>query len=171
MLPELCRGPPGLLSSRVLQLPPAIYTITLYTPQHQEISWEGFAKIFSYRISFITISRVVCNLHFFEREVNKKNLSNAIPSTPKSICFIMNVYLLVHLFQSKGLLNGSHQQIVHRPESIFHRQEQCDRENLKILIFQKPWNLLLFSILLFNGNPDANLAHSEFFTCIKAVSK
>ena len=60
MLPQLCRGPPGLLSSRVLQLPPTIYTITLYTPQHQKISWEVFAKksadIFIYRISFITIS-------------------------------------------------------------------------------------------------------------------
>ena len=141
-------GPPGLLSSRVLQLPPTIYTITLYTPQHQEISWEVFAKIFSYRISFITISRVVCNLHFFEREVNKKNLSNAIPSTPKSICFIMNVYLLVHLFQSKGLLNGSHQQIVHRPESIFHRQEQCDRENLKNIHLPETLKFTLIWILL-----------------------
>ena len=37
-----------------------MYTITLYTSQHQEISWEVFAKksadIFSCRISFITIS-------------------------------------------------------------------------------------------------------------------
>ena len=74
MLPELCRGPPGLLSSRVLQLPPTIYTITLYTPQHQEISWEVFAKksadIFSYRISFITISKQTtkCTSWFSEYE-------------------------------------------------------------------------------------------------------
>ena len=43
-----------------LQLPPTIYTITLYTPGHLEISWEVFAKkpadILSFRNSFITIS-------------------------------------------------------------------------------------------------------------------
>ena len=43
-----------------LQLPPTIYTKTLYTPGHLEISWEVFAKksadILSFRNKFITIS-------------------------------------------------------------------------------------------------------------------
>ena len=43
-----------------LQLPPTIYTITLYTPGHLEISWEVFAKksadVLSFRNFFITIS-------------------------------------------------------------------------------------------------------------------
>ena len=46
-----------------LQLPPTIYTITLYTPGHLEISWEVFAKksadILSFRNSFITISSII----------------------------------------------------------------------------------------------------------------
>ena len=48
------------------QLPPTIYTITLYTRGHLEISWEVFAKksadIPRFHNSFITIS--ICILLF-----------------------------------------------------------------------------------------------------------
>ena len=61
---SVTRGPPGLLSSRVMcifAISSHKYTITLYTPGHLEIIWELFAKksadILSFRNSFITISR------------------------------------------------------------------------------------------------------------------
>jgi hypothetical protein len=59
------RGPPGLLSSRVMSkfaITSHQYTITLYTAGHLQISWDVFAKksadILSFGISFITISNL-----------------------------------------------------------------------------------------------------------------
>ena len=60
---SVTRGPPSLLSSRVMPIfaiSSHKYTIKLYTPEHLEIVWELFAKksadIRSFRNSFITIS-------------------------------------------------------------------------------------------------------------------
>ena len=44
---SVTRGPPGLLSSRVMSrfaISSHKYTITLYNPEHLEIIWELFAK-------------------------------------------------------------------------------------------------------------------------------
>ena len=63
VLPEWPPEGPGLFSSKVIStfaITSHQYTITLYTPGHQQISWDVFAKksadILSFCISFITIS-------------------------------------------------------------------------------------------------------------------
>ena len=67
---SVTRGPPDLLSSRVMFIFPISshkYTLTLYTPGHLEITWELFAKksadILSFHKSFITISTTYITLN------------------------------------------------------------------------------------------------------------